>query len=38
MFHFLQIFVFIDFNTPLFFEKQVKLHVFWVFLVVFHEY
>ena len=25
-------------DTPLFFEKQVKLPVFWVFLIVFHEY
>ena len=28
------------FNIPLFFEKQVKLpvFVFWVFVIVFHEY
>ena len=33
---FLQIFDFILFSTPpLFFEKKVKLPVFWVFLIVF---
>ena len=37
MFHFLQIFGVFCFQN-LFFEKQVKLPVFWVFLVVFDEY